>query len=95
MNEKLSEKIGNIRVKRPQTLALLINNMISAGSRQQSKLYKIDLQKIREIIFFIFHFLRRLTYDKYVNRRTYYNQSIKTKKNSQFTKPHRQLNVNI
>ena len=94
MNEKLSEKIGNIRVKQPQTLALLINNMISAGSRQQSKLYKIDLQIIREIIFFIV-FLRRLTYDKYVNRRTYYNQSIKTEKNSQFTKPHRQFNVNI
>ena len=94
MNEKLSEKIGNIRVKRPQTLALLINNMISAGSRQQSKLYKIDLQKIKEIIFFIV-FLRRLTYDKYVNRRTYYNQSIKTEKHSQFTEPHRQFNVNI
>ena len=94
MNEKLSEKIGNIRAKRPQTLALLINNMISAGSRQQSKLYKIDLQIIREIICFIV-FLRRLTYDKYVNRRTYYNQSIKTEKNSQFTKPHRQFNVNI
>ena len=94
MNEKLSEKIGNIRVKRPQALALLINNMISAGSRQQSKLYKIDLQIIKEIIFFIV-FLRRLTYDKYVNRRTYYNQSIKTEKNSQFTKPHRQFNVNI
>ena len=56
MNEKLSEKIGNIRVKRPQTLALLINNMISAGSRQQSKLYKIDIQIIREIIFFIVFF---------------------------------------
>ena len=94
MNEKLSEKIGIIRVKRPQTLALLINNMISAGSRQQSKLYKIDLQIIREIIFFIV-FLRRLTYDKYVNRRTYYNQSIKTEKNSQLTKPHQQFNVNI
>ena len=94
MNEKLSEKIGNIRVKRPQTLALLINNMISAGSRQQSKLYKIDLQIIKEIIFFIV-FLRRLTYDKYVNRRTYYNQSIKTEKNSQFAKPYRQFNVNI
>ena len=94
MNEKLSEKIGNIRVKRPQTLALLINNMISAGSRQQSKFYKLDLLIIREIIFFIV-FLRRLTYDKYVNRRTYYNQSIKTEKNSQFTKPHRQFNVNI
>ena len=94
MNEKLSEKIGNIRVKQPRTLALLINNMISAGSRQQSKLYKIDLQIIREIISFIV-FLRRLTYDKYVNRRTYYNQSIKTEKNSQFTKPHRQFNVNI
>ena len=94
MNEKLSEKIGNIRVKRPQTLALLINNMISAGSRQQSKLYKIDLQIIKEIIFFIV-FLRRLTYDKYVNRRTYYNQSIKTEKHAQFTEPHRQFNVNI
>ena len=94
MNEKLSEKIGNIRVKRPQTLTLLINNMISVGSRQQSKLYKIDLQIIKEIIFFIV-FLRRLTYDKYVNRRTYYNQSIRTEKNSQFTKPHRQFNVNI
>ena len=68
--------------------------MISAGYRQQSKLYKIDLQIIREIIFFIV-FLRRLTNDKYVNRRTYYNQSIKTEKNSQFTKPHRQFNVNI
>ena len=30
-----------IIIKRPQTLAFLINNMISAGYRQQSKLYKI------------------------------------------------------